>query len=150
MNDHLKNRPETQALAEALQELETLTQKWGNNHPELVNTLSRIGGLYWECGQYFKSVAFGEQALDILEKELGFADSQAVTGAENLISALVRIKQFSKAQRIRDRFFNNLPEDHPRYAYFLALNAYIAKESTKGGFRPPSAKKKRKKKRGKK
>lgn len=147
MNVVLKNSCNSDGLLKALEELEKREEKWGKDHPELVNTLSRIGGLYWECGQYQKSVIYGERALGILEKELGCTDSQVVTSAENLIAALIKIKQFLKAQSIRNRFLADLPKDHPRYAYFLALKAYIAEQSTQEGFRPPSARKKKKKKR---
>ena len=135
------------ALGQALEALEKLEKEYGSDHPELVNTLSRIGGLFWDSGQYGKSVAFGERALAIIERELGPEDSQVVTSAENLIAALIKIKRFSHAMNLRHRFFFFLPEDHPRYPYFKALEAYIVKESTRSGFRPPTAKKKKKKKR---
>ena len=135
------------ALSEALEELERLEEKWGKGHPELVNTLSRAGGICWDLKRYQKSVAYGERALDILEKELGPVDSQTVTSAENLIAALIRMKRFQKALSVRNRLFKRMEADHPRYPYFQALKAYIAKESTKSGFRPPAKRKKKKKKR---
>lgn len=137
-------------LSESLQTLEHQEEEWGTAHPELVNTLSRIGGLYWALGQYSRSVAFGERALDILVSELGSQDSQTVTAAENLIQALIKIRQFRPALNLRNRFFQALSSDHPRYAYFQALEAYITKESTRAGFRAPSAAAKKKKKKRRK
>ncbi|MDD9300957.1 MAG: tetratricopeptide repeat protein [Desulfobacter sp.] len=131
-------------LASSIKELTAIEAKWGQDHPELVNTLSRIGSLYWDAGQFAKAVTYGEKVLNIIENQLGPNDFQVVTSAENLIAGLVKIRQFAKAMKIRNQIFKQLDKSHPRFAYFQALKAYIAKESTKSGFRPPSRRKKKK------
>ncbi len=138
-----------ETLAAYEKELKEIQSQKGLDHLDEANMLSRIGGVHWEMGNYSQAVAHGKQALQIIDKALGPDHTHTITSVENLISGLIAIKQYSQAQAMRDKYLKHLTEEHPRYAYFHALENYIAKESAKAGFRPPSVKKKNKNKKRK-
>lgn len=150
------NKEETQGdstheeiLAGYEKELRQIQSQKGLDHLDVANMLSQIGGIHWEMGNYSKAVDHGKQALEIIDKALGSDHTHTITSVENLISGLIAIKHYSQAQAMRDKYLGYLTEEHPRYAYFHALENYIAKESSKAGFRPPSVKKKNKNKKRK-
>ena len=150
------NKEETQGdstheetLAAYEKELKEIQSQKGLGHLDAANMLSQIGGIHWEMGKYSQAVAHGKQALGIIDKALGSDHTHTITSVENLISGLIAIKQYSQAQAMLDKYIGYLTEDHPRYDYFHALENYIAKESAKAGFRPPSVKKKNKNKKRK-
>lgn len=150
------NKEETQGyatheetLAAYEKELKEIEAQKGLDHLDVANMLSQIGGIHWAMGKYSQAVAHGKQSLEIVDKALGSDHTHTITSVENLISGLVAIKQYSQAQALRDKYIGYLTQEHPRYAYFHALENYIAQESAKAGFRPPSVKKKNKNKKRK-
>lgn len=115
------NEPASRTLAERAVRIKE--EALGAEHPDLVESLSNLGDLFRQAGDYPRAKPLFERALRIREKALGPDHLEVATSLSRLASLLVETGQYAEAKPLYERALaiteQTLGPDHPELARIL-------------------------------
>ena len=121
-------------------------QLFGEQHPDTADSLNNVGKTYSDLGNYIEALSYVKQAFEIRSQIFGEYHPDTADSFYGYVYSLMKLRKFKEASERLNNYLKNLPHEHPNYDKLVALSQSIQQESVKSGFRPPSAKKKGKKK----